>query len=167
MTLIIFVATVAFCLFGYFIMDRIDKFLENNNFSVYDNTSQGLIYFDDDEEEKILIFGENELTNLIKEFCDDQNYPYKNIVDINNINYNYKYLSLLALSDNDTDNLTISSICKKVCSIQYTIAICNSISNLKFYNQLNLEKVLLYDEQLERMYIVIREMMENVIGNQV
>lgn len=166
MTLIIFVSTVAFILFGYFIMDRIDRFLKNNNNSVYDNISQGLIDFDD-EEGKILIFGDNELTNLIKEFCDAKSYSYKDIVDINNLNYNYKYLSLFALSDNDTDNLLISSIANKVCSIPYTIAICNSRDNLKVYSQFHLEKVLLYDEQVDKMYNFVREMMENVIKSQI
>lgn len=120
-----------------------------------------------DEEGKILIFGENELTHLIKEFCDYKSYSYKDIVDINNLNYNYKYLSLFALSDNDTDNLIISSIGNKVCAIPFTIAICNSIDNLKVYNQFNLEKVLLYDGQIDRMYSVVREMVEDVIKSQI
>lgn len=166
MTLIIFVSTVVFILFGYFIMDRIDRFLKYNNSSNYDNIPHGLIDFDD-EDEKILIFGDNELSHLIKEFCDDKSYSYKDIVDINNLNYNYKYLSLFALSDNDTDNLIISSIGNKVCAIPYTIAICNSIDNLKVYNQFNLEKVLLRDEQIDRMYSVVREMVEDVIKSKI
>lgn len=166
MTLIIIFSTIVFFIFGYLVMSNIDRFLDKNVQTVEDYFMDEGIIDNQEEHKSILIFGDNKITSLIKDYCDSQNYVFRVIEDINNIDKRYKYLSLFALSNNDADNLMLSSIGLKVYSIPHIITLCNSRDNLKIYNEFNFEKVIMYDDEIDKIYNDVKGLIENVTKNQ-
>ena len=163
MTLIIIFSTIVFFIFGFIVMVNIDKFIDKSVQPTknYILDKDGLS--DDAGQRSILIFGNNKITTVVKNYCKAHNYLFSIIEDINNIDKKYKYLTLFALSNNDADNLIISSVGLKVYSIPHIITICNSQENLRIYNEFNFDKVILYDEDIEKTYNVIKELVDNAI----
>lgn len=160
MTLIVIFSTIVFFLLGYHVMSTIDKCIDNNVQQTKGYFFDEGIYDIEAIQKKILIFGDNKITHLISDYCEDQDYLYEVIEDINNIHNDCRYISLFALSNNDSDNLIIGSIGLKVYSIPYIITLCNSWENLKIYNEFNFDKVILYDDNIDDIYNVIKELVE-------
>lgn len=165
MTLIIIFSTIVFFIFGYVVMSNIDRFLDKNIQTTEDYFMDEGIIDKEEEQKNILIFGDNKISTLIKDYCEAQNYVFKVIADIDNIDKRYKYLSLFALSNNDADNLMLSSIGHKVYSIPHIITLCNSRDNLKVYNEFNFEKVIMYDDEIDVIYNEVKGLMDNATKN--
>ncbi len=147
-------------------MDKLDKFLENELSLSNGFLSEEYSHNNSPSQKVILIFGDNKLTRRVKAYCNSQEYIFEEITEINQINSDYKYACLLALSNNDVDNLTISSIILKVYCISCIIALCNNQSNLKIYNEFNFEKVL-FNGEIDGLYDIAKEFIQNAIKNKV
>lgn len=164
--LVVFVAIV-FLLLGYYAMDKIDKYLVNNVFPSKEYLSDDHINNRELKQKVILIYGDNELTKLIKAYCNSREYIYEAITEFNNISTGNKYNCLLALSYNDVENLMISSVGLKVYGISHIIALCNSQNNLKLYSEFNFERVLLYNNEMDALFNIVKGFMQNVVKNEV
>lgn len=167
MTLILVFFIIVFFIFGFFVMDNIDKFIYKNIQTTEESFVKEVIVSNEKEFKNILIYGDNKIATIIKDYCKEQNYHFNVIKDINDIDKKNKYLSLLALSNSDTDNLIISSIGLKVYSIPHIITLCNNRDNLKVYSEFNFEKVIMYDDAINLVYEDVKGVMENAIKNQV
>jgi Trk K+ transport system NAD-binding subunit len=148
-------------------MDKIDKFIVNN----VSPPNEYLSYEDTNNKESnqkvILIYGDNELTKLIKAYLNSEIYIYEAITEFNNISSDNKYSCILALSYNDVDNMMIGSVGLKVYGISHIIALCNSQNNLKLYNEFNFDKVLLYDAEMDKLFNIVKGFVKNAIENEV
>lgn len=167
MTFIVVFVAIVFLLLGYYAMDRIDKVLVNNVLSSNEYLSGDKTGNCGSKKKVILICGENELTKQIKAYCDSQEYIYEAITEFNNISAANKYICLLALSYNDADNLMIASVGLKVYSISNIIALCNSQNNLKLYNEFNFDKVLLYNEEMDKLFNIAKGFVQNAVKTEV
>lgn len=160
MTLIIVFGTIVFFIAGYYVMSRIDKFILNNIIDIKANN-----YVDDIEitesslSEYILIFGDNELANFLKNLCIENGIKYKGIAKVNELNHKYRYSILFALSDFDIDNILISSICTKICTVPHIVSLCNDRENIKVFNEYNLERVIVKDDDINYSLNVLKGMM--------
>ncbi|MCC5911726.1 MAG: hypothetical protein JJT76_14975 [Clostridiaceae bacterium] len=163
MTIIVALITIVFLLFGYYLMDRVDRFVEK--YEQYANENLSDEYNDSGkmEEKVILIYGDSELTNRVKAYCRSQKYIYEDIADISNINTKLNYKCLFALSYNDVDNLMISSVAFKIYSIPSIIALCNNQSHLKIYNEFNFDEVLLYNDKIDRLLNSLKGWVEDAV----
>lgn len=74
---------------------------------------------------------------------------------------------MFALSYNDVDNLMISSIAFKVYSIPSVVALCNSQSHLKIYNEFRFDEVLLYNDNIDRLFNAIKGWIEDAVKDKV
>jgi hypothetical protein len=148
-------------------MDRIDKYLAGNVSSSNQYLSSEDINNKVSKRKVILIYGDNELTRLIKVYCNSQKYIYEFITEFNNIDTANQYSCLLALSNNDADNLMIASVGLKVYSISHIIALCNSQNNLKLYNEFNFDKVLLFNNEMDELFNIVKGFVQNAIKNEV
>lgn len=152
---------------GYYAMVKVDKFIENNvehsNGDLCDKYKdcRGM------EEKLILIYGNNEITNLVKDYCDLQKYKYESIIDINSINSEVEYRCLFTLSYHDTDNLMVSSVGFKVYSIPSVIALCNNQNYLKIYKEFNFAKTLLYTYETDKLFNAIKELVEDAVKDKI
>lgn len=166
MTLIVGLSAIVFFIAGYYMMNRIDEFLENS----VENLTESLCYgYTENKKYKegiILIYGKNNLTELVEAYCNSRKYIYESIEEVSHINTEKKYICLLALSYNDVDNLTISSIGFKVYSIANIFSLCNTKSNLKIYKEFNVNDVLLYDSGIDNIFNNIKGLVENAVKNQ-
>ncbi|MCR1898477.1 hypothetical protein NSA47_05665 [Irregularibacter muris] len=167
MTLIIVFFVIAFLLFGYYIMDRIDKFIESNFLIPDEYHPYQYLSDNEDKEIVILIYGDNALSKHVKNYCDSQKYLYENIIDIHYISKDYRYMYLLALSLNDVDNLMVSSIGLKVYGIPHIIILCNNKNNLKIYREFNFDKVLLYTDEIDKLLNIMKETIENAVKKEI
>lgn len=144
-------------------MDKIDKFTENNILPLNEGTYYERLPSDDSQDDFILIYGDNALTDQVKSYCDAQNYQYKTIIDIHFFCTSYKYNCLLVLSYSDVDNLITSSVGIKVYSISHVIALCNVQNNLKIYNDFYFDKVILYQKEIDILLSSIKESLQNAV----
>jgi hypothetical protein len=167
LTLIVVFFAIVFLLLGYYAMDKIDKFIENNVLTSNNYLSDEYADNKEVKQKVILIYGDNELTKLIEDYCNSQKYIYEAITDINYISTDYKYICLLALSYIDVDNLMISSIGLKVYSISQVITLCNSQSNLKIYNEFNFDKVLLHGDETDKLFNDIKGWLQDEVKDQI
>jgi hypothetical protein len=162
----VFVA-IAFLLLGYYAMDKIDKALVSNVFSPNVYLSDEHTYDSESKQKVILIYGDNELAKWVKAYCNSEKYIYEVVSEFNNICNGHDYSCLLALSYNDVDNLMIASIGLKVYSISHIIALCNNQNNLRMYSEFNFEKVLLYHDEMDELFNIVKEFVQNVVKNEV
>lgn len=163
MILIVVLLTIVFLIFGYYLMDRIDKFIAYNNLSLNEDFSNEEKESTEDEY-VILIYGENDLVKGIKDYCDSKKYTYQSISDISNIKSNYKYSCLLALSNNDADNLMVGRVGLKLYSIPKIVGLCNREDNLKIYKEFNFNRALLQNSGIDKVFINIKELLEKEIN---
>ena len=163
MTLTVCFSAIVFFILGYYLIDNIDKFIENKIDAPYENISYKKINDKGPEQNIILIYGKNELTKRVENYCESKKYIYESMKEINPINTDYRYICLFALSDNDTDNLTISSIAAKIYSIPNITALCNSQGNLKMYKEFSINNVLLYDGGIDKVFSIIKGLVEDAI----
>ena len=167
MTFIVVFVAIVFLLLGYYAMDKIDKFLVSNTSVSNEYLSDKNTEIKEYKKKAILIYGDNELTNLAAAYCNSQAYIYETITEINHISNDYSYLCLLALSYNDVDNLMLGSVGLKIYGISHIISLCNSQSNLKLYNEFNFDKVLLYDNEVSNLFNIVKGFMQNAIKDEV
>ena len=163
MTFVLFFSAIAFLLLGYYIMDKIDKFTENNMLPLNEDTYSEHLSSDDSQDDFILIYGDNALTDQVKAYCDTQHYQYKTITDIHFFCTTYKYNCLLVLSYSDVDNLITSSVAIKVYSISRVIALCNIQNNFKIYNDFHFDKVILYQKEIDILFSSVKESLQNAV----
>ncbi|GEM_PF-3274031 len=159
MTLIVGLSTIVLFILGYYIMDHIDQFIQNNVGISNKNLCHEKVK-DREEKNRILIYGKNELTELVEDYCNSQRYEYQQITDVCYIDPETKYRCLLALSYNDADNLTVSSIGFKIYSISNVTALCNNQENLKMYKEFSVHNVLLYDD-IDKVFGMIKGLVED------
>ena len=130
MTFLIVLAIAIYILFGYLIMNKIDIFLDKNNNSSELDYFNEILLDDEKQEKEILLFGDNNLTKSIGMYCRDKNIIPVFLTNHTELNFNRKYSLLLAISDNDTDNLTVSTIGRDICSIPHIASLCNKDETL-------------------------------------
>ncbi|ABR49440.1 hypothetical protein Amet_3311 [Alkaliphilus metalliredigens QYMF] len=147
-------------------MDQVDTFVESHAQYANENLSDEYTNSREMKEKVILIYGDNELSNRVKAYCDLQNEMWEFITDINDINTESNYKCLLALSYNDVDNLMISSVAFKIYSIPSVIVLCNNQSHLKIYNEFNFDEVLLYSDNIDRLFSAIKGWVEDAVKDQ-
>lgn len=167
MTFIVVFIAIVFLLLGYYAMNELDKFLVNNISSSNEYLSDGHTEIEEDKKKVVLIYGDNELTKLVAAYCNSQIYIYQTITEINHISSNYKYRCLLALSFNDIENLMLASVGLKVYGISPIIALCNSQNNLKLYNELNIDNVVLNNDEIGELFNVVKGLVQNAIKNEI
>lgn len=160
MNLIIVFFIIVYFILGYFVMNKIDNFIVDNikpkeDYMVNKNNSEK-----DIKHKCILIFGDNQITDLIKCYCESKNYLYSITNDIWNIKKVYQYTSLFALSNSDLENLIVSSIGIEVYSIPYVISICNLPENLIIFNKLDIYEVI-PQKDIHEEYVILRGLIEN------
>jgi hypothetical protein len=159
---------IVFLLLGYYAMDKVDTFLVNNNsYPSNECLSDKYPATKETKPKVILIYGDNELAKLVKAYCNSENHIYEAITDFNDIGAEKKYLSLLALSYKDVDNLMMASVGLKIYGISHVIALCNSQNNLKLYNEFNFDKVILYKNEMDGLFNIVKEFVQNAIENEV
>lgn len=159
MTLIIVLGTIVFFIAGYYVMDRIDRFLSNNVMDVKkDNYINDNGIWESSLSEYILIFGDNELSSFIKNLCTENSIQYKSITKVNELDYRYKYSLLFALSDTDIDNLLISSVCTNICTVPFIVSLCNDRENIKVFKEYNLEKVIMKGDDINYSLNILKGM---------
>ncbi|MGB4311371.1 MAG: hypothetical protein ACOX0L_08015 [Natronincolaceae bacterium] len=159
MVLLIILAITGYIIFGYFIMNKIDIFIEK------DVINTGTDYVDKKSTggKSLLLFGNNELAKSVVKYCNDKDIELKFIEYYNELDFGYEYSLLLALSNNDVDNLMISAIGKKVCSIPHIVSLCNNNENLKIYDGFDMEKVITLDNDIGYMFNLIKEVVDSEI----
>lgn len=155
MTLILVFCAIAFFVFGYKLMDNLDLFLENNFLSINEPRLDDIDH-ESYNKSVILIYGSNDLVDLVKSYCNSKNYLYEVINELNEISKEQRYSCLLALSNKDVENLVIGSIGLKIYSIPHIITICNSQVNLKFFEEFNFSEVLLYTDETNKLFKILK-----------
>ncbi|SES63690.1 hypothetical protein SAMN05660297_00026 [Natronincola peptidivorans] len=156
---------IAFLLLGYYIMDKVDKFIENN--IQHSNEYHNDEYTDPSlrKQKVLLIYGNNTLTNLVKKYCDSQKYMYESITDIHSIDTQAGYIYLFALSNKDADNLMVGSIGFKIYSIPNVISLCNNQKYLKIYNEFSFIKALPYNHDIDKLFNAIKGVIEDAVND--
>lgn len=147
-------------------MDKVDKFLNGRTLTSNED-SNDFIEPKESKQKVILIQGDNELSQLAKEFCISQNYAYEAITEFKDISNNYQYSCLLALSYNDADNLMIGSVGLKVYCISHILTLCNSQRNMRMYSEFNFDQVLLYNEEIQKLFFNIKGFVHNAVKDEV
>lgn len=157
MALLIILATIGYIIFGYFIMNKVDIFIAKNvvNPKIDDIDKKST------SRKNLLLFGNNELVKSVIKYCSDKNIGLKFIEYYNELDFGYEYSLLLALSNNDVDNLMISAIGKKVCSIPHIVSLCNNNENLKIYDDFDMEKVITLDNDISYIFNLIKEVADS------
>lgn len=154
--LVVFVAII-YIVFGYIVMKKIDLFLEKLNSGTQDIDEMN----DNKVQITILIFGNNDLTKSIAQYCCDKNIEFKYLEHYNELDFNCQYSLLLALSYNDIDNLTISAVGKKICYVAHTVSLCNDRENLRMYNDFGMYKIITLDRDISYTFNLIKELVDN------
>jgi len=144
-------------------MDKIDVFIENNFLLTKDNINEKSVGHREYDRSIILIYGHNELTNKVEGYCNTQKYMCEKITDINQINKNNRYGCLLALSNNDADNLMISSVGLKIYCISHVATLCNNKSNLKIYKEFNFDKIILGNNEIDEYFSILKKYIQNTV----
>ncbi len=159
MFLLVLLSAIAFILLGYFLMNKVDRFIESEDFRINDIYDE---YRDCNGayENVILIYGKNDLSNLVTALCNSKGYRYIAMAESNNINRELKYSCLLVLSHSDADNLMLSSIGLKVYSIPKVVALCNDQNYWKMYKEFKLHRILLQEEGNHKLLKDIEELLE-------
>lgn len=161
MTFLIVLAIAIYILFGYLIMNKIDIFLDKNNDSSELDYFNEILLDDEKQEKEILLFGDNNLTKSIGRYCIDKNISLNFSKYYNELDFNRKYSLLLAISDNDTDNLTVSTIGRDICSIPHIASLCNKDENLKMYKDFGIDRIITLDNDLSYNINVLKELVDD------
>ena len=156
---LVILAITGYIIFGYFVMNKIDIFIEKDVVG----TTADCIGKKSISKKNLLLFGNNELAKAVVKYCTDRGIEFRFIEYYNELDFGYEYSLLLALSNNDVDNLMISAIGKKVCSIPHIVSLCNNNENLKIYDSLDMEKVITLDNDIGYMFNLIKEVVDSEI----
>lgn len=145
LTIISFLCIVKF---GFFIMDKLDNFISEGGFVQKRKT--------DDYPKKnnliIIVYLGRNLPGPTLSFTEDEKLSIDYITDVSEIQDISRLEYLLALSDNDFENLVISSIAKKRKDDIQIGAVCNEIKNKRLFDMMNI--AILSPEKLTSEYLL-------------
>lgn len=108
-----------FIYFGYYIMAKLDKFLEEKMHMVEHDKAHPIA----------ILFGKTELANQIDAILKINQINIIRITEPFLIEYNKNVQYLFALSENDADNIVLYKIGSKIYGIEKIISICNDNRN--------------------------------------
>lgn len=139
-------------IFGFFIMDKLDSFISKGGFVQESKTDD---YPKKDNLIIIVYLGRN-LSGSTLSFTEHEKLSIDYITDVSEIQDMSKLEYLLALSDNDYENLVISSIAKKRKDDIQIGAVCNELKNKRLFDMMNI--TILSPEELtsEHLFSIIR-----------
>lgn len=146
---IIIVCTIIFlCFYGIFIMNKIDKFTQENN--KYNKI-------------RVLIYGDEELRMAVAEKCNSMNVQY-NILD-NNIDILHeketKYDLLVTVYKDDLENLLVNKLSQKFLNITNIISACNNKENEQLYRRNKVTDVKLEVIYSNELLVIMKEKLKN------
>lgn len=152
MGIIIIMVILAIMLYGIKIMDKIDIFI-NNNINEKDN-----------DEDTILIYGDDENISKVEKLLLYQNMKYRIVNDLllDKNEDNTNYIGIITVSKDDLKNMLMCTIALRYYGIANVISICNNVENRKIYDKYNIKATNIDDVSSEEFISLIRENLKNV-----
>jgi len=138
--------TLVFML-GYFLMSRLDRFMESPEFLVdikgtYSN-----------KKSYILVFGYTKIAIQLIDLLMTQKLDFIVIDSEEQLDKSMIYTHLFAISDSDYSNLIMSLVAKKSLGVEQIIAICNGIENRPIYDQNKIQVFQTNENAAEQLYL--------------
>ena len=123
MTAALIVCTAGVLLFGYYIMVRLDRFMENGGFA---DSAQSRA------KHAVLLYGDPELTGVAAGCLDSRGVTWRAAPSAP-LADNASFLAVIALSRRDTENLALCRQAKRLCPDALTFAWCNDADDAFLY----------------------------------
>lgn len=125
---LVILSLCAVCIFGFFLMDKLDKFIGSTHFFPDNHEPVKEIHTD-----SVLVFGvhaiSKDIVNLFKEY----NIPYHQARNMDDFDISTSFKYVVAVDESDLENLMICVITEKAGGVIKRIAICNNIENAKIF----------------------------------
>lgn len=137
-----------FIAIGFFVMDKLDKFIVSP-YSFPDTQEE---QDDISSSDIVLVFGKHMISDDIVKLLEARSISFKKIADFNEFDKSNSFKYLFAVDSSDLENLMICSISQKMMGITKRIAICNSLDNAKVYKDKRIPY--LYGESISAVDIV-------------
>lgn len=117
--------------FGYYLMRRLDKFLDSGGFSgsTAARTKQA-----------VLIFGEPEIAGPLARHLGKKGVTYR-ITDRPDISDDAAFLAVAAISGSDLDNLLLCAHAKRLWPDVLSFAVCNDITYKNVFDSTGIDRI--------------------------
>jgi len=100
------------------VLSKLDNFLDKNSIAPQNDKNQPYA----------VVFGKTKIADQVKDKLNHKNIPIYSISTPYLFEQGYEFRYLFALSDDDSDNIAISIVGKKIYNIDHILSICNDLN---------------------------------------